>query len=66
MDELTRQNAARVAQAADASAALQSQATELLQAVGVFRLQDERQPQAQSAPRAAAPGRTAPLALASG
>jgi methyl-accepting chemotaxis protein len=66
MDELTRQNAARVAQAADASAALQSQATELLQAVGVFRLQDERQPQAQSAPRAAAPARTAPLALASG
>ncbi|MEN5066668.1 methyl-accepting chemotaxis protein [Achromobacter aegrifaciens] len=66
MDELTRQNAARVAQAADASAALQSQATELLQAVGVFRLQDERQPQVQSAPRAAAPGRAAPLALASG
>ncbi len=64
MDELTRQNAARVAQAADASAALQAQAAELLQAVGVFRLQDERQPESQTPPRVVAPGRAAPLALA--
>ncbi len=66
MDELTRQNAARVAQAAGASAALQSQAAELLQAVGVFRLQEEQQPDAQAAPRLAPQGRPAPLALAGG
>ena len=66
MDELTRQNAARVAQAAGASTALQTQAAELLQAVGVFRLQDERPPETQSAPRVIASGHAAPLALAGG
>ncbi|AUL14448.1 chemotaxis protein [Bordetella bronchiseptica] len=42
MDELTRQTADLVAQAASASTALQGQAAQLLQAVGVFRLQDGR------------------------
>ncbi|QKH33718.1 chemotaxis protein [Achromobacter pestifer] len=66
MDELTRQNAARVAQAAGASTALQTQAAELLQAVGVFRLQDERPPQTEAMPRAASRGLAAPLTRASG
>ena len=65
MDELTRQTAARVAQAANASTALQSQAAHLLQAVGVFRLQDDG-PSAE-APRLraqAAPGHPPAPALA--
>lgn len=66
MDELTRQNAARVAQAADASTALQTQAAELLQAVGVFRLRDEPSPPIQAAPRVTHQGLAASAALAGG
>ncbi|MGB3431518.1 methyl-accepting chemotaxis protein [Achromobacter sp.] len=63
MDELTRQNAARVAQAADASTALQTQAAQLLQTVGVFRLQDGRQPDMLAPPQAAPQGRAPSLTL---
>jgi methyl-accepting chemotaxis protein len=41
IDELTRQNADLVTAASSASASLDEQATQLLDAVGVFRLEDE-------------------------
>lgn len=41
IDELTRQNAALVTAASDASTSLDTQAGQLLDAVGVFRLEDE-------------------------
>ncbi|CAB3858240.1 hypothetical protein LMG3410_02145 [Achromobacter aegrifaciens] len=66
MDELTRQNAARVAQAAGASTALQTQAAQLLHAVGVFRLQDQQPPQTLAASRTAPQGSSASLALTDG
>lgn len=43
IDELTRQNAGRVAEAASVSADLQTQADQLLQAVAVFRLDEDHQ-----------------------
>lgn len=66
IDELTRQTAARVAEAASASTALQSQAAQLLQAVGVFRLQGSPPPnEPAAAPRPVALLRPAVPTLAS-
>jgi len=63
MDELTQQTAARVAEAASASTALQSQAAQLLQAVGVFRLQGGQLVEDPAGPRQLARSRPATLAL---
>jgi methyl-accepting chemotaxis protein len=57
MDEVTQQNAALVEQTSAAAAAMQQQAVQLAQAVGVFRLDDAgraAQPPAIAAPASAA------------
>lgn len=51
MDALTRQTVVRVAEAASASTALQSQAVHLMQAVGVFCLQDSKPSDEQAVSR---------------
>ncbi|MBT0571861.1 hypothetical protein KIK84_16215, partial [Curvibacter sp. CHRR-16] len=48
IDQTTQQNAALVEEMAAAAASLKSQANELVQAVGVFKLGDEQQGSAAS------------------
>jgi hypothetical protein len=69
MDQATQQNAALVEQMAAAAASLSTQAQELVQAVGVFKLAGHEaaalRPPAQSAARASAVAAVRPKAGAS-
>ncbi|WYX21674.1 hypothetical protein WJ973_12630 [Achromobacter xylosoxidans] len=62
MDELVRETASEVAQAARASTAQQSQAAALLRAVEVFRLQADPSADAVAAPGARPPSAALTLA----